>query len=515
MTTYTIILDAEPISADAVAKIARDRARLVLGNEALGRIRRGRHLIERFAMSHKPVYGLNTGLGASVDTAVSTSELVAFQQTIAHSHSVGVGPTLPVEAVRALLVARISGMAAGGTGASEAVVSGLVAALNAGVHPVIPSWGSIGAADLLPLGHLARALQGDGDAEYKGRIMPASEALALAGLPPLDVREKDGHALIVANSLSTGTACLLIEDVERFIDWSLAAVALNFEAFRSPLTVIDPEALAARPAFGQQDIGARLRTLLAGSDLWRDGAARRIQDPLSYRCVPQVWGALLHALAQAREATEIELSHSGDNPVILAQSERILSNGNFDMTAFALCWEQVGQALAHCAAGIANRCLRLMSPAASELPRFLSARGQSRVAYAELQKPLAALEAEIRHLANPISISPLAVSDSIEDQSSMAPRVIAKAQAMIERLRYLVAIEMICATTAIELRGVVDVLGDGPRRLYEAVRELVAPLEDDRELGTDLEKLYRMMSGPCPIHEALRLAPDIALAATV
>ena len=466
-------------------------------------------------MSQKPVYGLNTGLGASVDTAVSASELVVFQKSIAHSHSVGVGPMLPVEAVRAMMVARISGMAAGGTGASEAVVSGLVAALNAGVHPVIPSWGSIGAADLLPLGHMARALQGDGEAEFEGRIMPAAEALALAGLPPLDVREKDGHALIVANSLSTGTACLLVEDVERFIDWSLAAVALNYEAFRSPLTVIDAEALAARPAFGQQEIGARLRALLTGSDLWREGAARRIQDPLSYRCVPQVWGALLHALGQAREATEIELGHSGDNPVMLAESGRVLSNGNFDMTAFALSWEQVGQALAHCAAGIANRGLRLMSPAASELPRFLSPRGQSRVAYAELQKPLAALEAEIRHLANPMSISPLSVSDSIEDQSSMAPRVVAKAQSMIERLRYLVAIEMISAATAVEMRGVADALGDGPRRLYQAIRDRVAPLEDDREFGTDLEKLYRMMSGPCAIHGRADRVADIALAATV
>ena len=499
MTITTIVLDDTPLTADAVVAIARRRAKLVLGNKALARIRNGRELVGRFAKSEKPIYGLNTGLGASVDTKLAAADLIAFQRSVTHSHSAGVGPALPVEAVRALLTARISGMAAGGTGASETAIAGLLAALNAGVHPVIPAWGSIGAADLLPLGHLAKALQGHGDAEYNGNIMPASQALALAGIAPIDIREKDGHALVVANSLSTGTACLLLEDVQRFIDWSLAAIALNYEGFRSQLSAIDGEALAARPAFGQQEIGRRLRELLTGSALWQEGAARRLQDPLSYRCVPQVWGGLLHAFEQARLATDIELGHSGDNPVVLAASGRIVSNGNFDLTAFALAWEQVGQALAHCAAGIANRCLRLMSPAVADLPRFLSASGQSRAGYAELQKPLAALEAEIRHLANPISLTPLAVSDGIEDQASMAPRVVAKVQAIIERLRYLVAIELMSGALAVELRGVVEQLGEGPKRTYEAVRRVVVPLEEDRELSSDMENIYRLVSAACPV----------------
>jgi histidine ammonia-lyase len=499
MTLPTVILDTDPIGADAVAAVARRHADLSLGDAALGRIRDSRALVERFAALQKPAYGLNTGLGASVDTALSGHDLAAFQRSVIVGHNAGIGPNLPTEAVRALMVARIAGMAAGGTGASERVVRGLVAALNAGVHPVVPAWGSIGAADLLPLAHMASALQGDGEVEYQGRIMPAADALALAGLAPIDLREKDGHALIVANSLSIGTACLLVEDVQRFIDWSLAAIALNYEAFRSPLTAIEAAALAARPAFGQEIIGARLRALLKGSALWQDGSARRLQDPLSYRCVPQVWGALHHALDQARLATEIELAHSGDNPVMLPSSDRIVSNGNFDLTAFALSWEQLGQALAHCAAGIANRCLRLMSPAASDLPRFLSAHGQSRMAYAELQKPLAALEAEIRHFANPLSLSPLIVSDSIEDQSSMAPRVVAKAAAMVERLRYLVAIELICAATAIDLRGVADRLGQGPQQTFALVRAWVPALDEDRALTPDIETIHRLLLEACPI----------------
>ena len=239
-----------------------------------------------------------------------------------------------------------------------------------------------------------------------------------------------------------------------------------------------------------------MRAELAGSGLWKDKAARRLQDPLSYRCVPQVWGGLLNAFEQARLATEIELTHSGDNPVILADGERVISNGNFDLTAMTLAWEQLGQALAHCAVGTANRCMKLMSPTTAELPRFLSARGGSRQGYAELQKPLSALEAEIRHLANPMSLSPLAVSDGIEDQSSMAPRVVAKTAEIIERMRYLVAMELIFAATGVELRGVVDSMGEGPRRTFAAVRALVSPLDDDREMSTDMTRMARMVAGP-------------------
>ncbi|MDX8500477.1 histidine ammonia-lyase [Mesorhizobium sp. VK4C] len=496
MTARVIVLDARPLSAADVAEIARRNARLVLGEEAVRRVRASRALIERLTQLGKPLYGVTTGLGACVDTPLAEADLVAFQHSVPLSHSMGAGPALPTEAVRALMTARISGMAAGGTGASERVIMGLLAALNAGVHPMIPSWGSIGAADLAPLGHMARALRGDGEAEFQSRVMPAAEALKLAGLEPLDLREKDGHAIIVANSLSTGTACLALEDVACLIDWSLAAVALNYEAFRSSLKAIDEDALAARPAFGQCEIGARLRAELAGSGLWHDTAARRLQDPLSFRCVPQVWGGLLHAFEQARLATEIELGHSGDNPVILPVTERVVSNGNFDLTAFTLAWEQLGQALAHCAVATANRSMKLMSPTVAELPRFLSARGGSRQGYAELQKPVAAIEAEIRHLANPMSLSPLAVSDGIEDQSSMAPRVVAKTAGIIERLRYLVAMELIFSATGVELRGVVDSMGEGPQRSYAAVRALVAPLDDDREMSADMARVARMMAGP-------------------
>ncbi len=480
--------DAAPKIGD-IAAIARRSARIEVSPDVEDKIAAARAVVERYLAADRPVYGLTTALGAGVDTRLATDDLIAFQMRVPQARAVGVGPALPREAVRAMMAARIAGMAAGGSGVSLPVFAGLVAALNAGFHPVVPSLGSIGAADLAPLAHMGRALLGDGEAELDGTAMPAKDALSKAGLMPLPIGPKDGHVLVVANSLSVGKACLCIEDIERLFDWSLAAVALNFEAFRANVSAFDDRALAARPAFGQREAAARLRELLSGSSLLIDGAARRLQDPLSYRCAPQVWGALLHAIGEARAATEIELASSGDNPVVLVKEGLILSHGNFDMTAFVLAWERLGQAIAHCAAATAYRSMKIMSPGMSELPRFLTPLGQSRTGFATVQKTVSALEAEIRHLAMPVSLTPIPVADGIEDQASMAPSVLSKIEAMIERLRYLVAIELVASAQAVDLRGVAGELGSGTQRAYRKVRQLVLPLEEDRAQGPDFQRV--------------------------
>lgn len=488
-----ISLAGTPPTVSDIAAIARRNARIAISSEVEGKITAARAVVERYVAADLPVYGLTTGLGAGVDTRLATDDLVAFQMRVPQARAVGVGAALPREAVRAMMAVRVAGMAAGGSGVSLPVFTGLVAALNAGFHPVVPSLGSIGAADLAPLAHMGRALLGDGEAEIGGTVMPAREALEKAGLQPLPIAPKDGHALVVANSLSVGKACLCLEDVEQLFDWSLAAIALNFEAFRANVSAFDDRALAARPAFGQREVAARLRGLLSGSSLLADGAARRLQDPLSYRCAPQVWGALLHAIGEARQLTEIEIASSGDNPVVLADEGLILSHGNFDMTAFVLAWERLGQALAHCAAATAYRTMKIMSAGMSELPRFLTLLGQSRTGFATVQKTVSALEAEIRHFAAPISLTPLPVADGIEDQASMAPSVLTKTEAIIERLRYLVAIELVASAQAVELRGVQDELGAGTRQTYQHIRELVPPLNEDRAQGPDFQRLAEFM----------------------
>ena len=491
-------LSASMRPADVVA-IARHDATLVIAAGAEARVLAARAVVDRYMALDVPVYGLTTGLGAGVDTRLSADDLVAFQTRVADGRSIGVGPALPREAVRAMMAARIAGMAVGGTGVSLPVFTGLVAALNAGVHPVIPAFGSIGAADLAPLAHMARGLLGFGEAEFAGEVMPAVAALERAGLQPLPLGPKDGHALVVANSLSTGLACLRLADLDRLFDWSVAGIALMFEAFRCNVVALDPRALAARPAFGQVAVAARLRALLHGAALMEPGAARRLQDPLSFRCAPQVWGALAHAIAEARAVTETELASSGDNPIVLPDESLMLSQGNFDLTAAVLGWERLGQGIAHCAVGTAHRVMKIMSAGMADLPRFLSPLGASRSGFQSVQKLVSSLEAHIRHLALPISLNPFPVSDGVEDQASMAPAVLAKTETMIGHMRHLVAIELIVAAQALELRGVADALGEGTRAIYAAVRTHVAPLVEDRATGPDIARLAAVISeAPVP-----------------
>lgn len=468
-----------------IGAVARHGARIEIGPEVEARVEAASAIVERYARLDIPAYGITTGLGAGVDTRLAADDLVAFQQRVPLARAVGVGAPLPRDVVRAMMAARIAGMSAGGSGVSPGIFRGLVAALNAGFHPVVPSLGSIGAADLAPLAHVGRALLGGGRAELGGEVLPSGEALARAGLSPLRLGPKDGHAIVVGNSLSTGRAALCVLDVERLLGWSLTTICLNCEAFRANVVAFDDRSMAARPAFGQRAMAARIRTLMTGSALLSEGLARRLQDPLSYRCVPQIWGALQHALDEARLATEIELASPGDNPVVLAEAGLILSQGNFDLTAFSLSWERLGQALAHCASATGHRIMKIMSSGLTDLPRFLTPRTQNRTGFAAVQKTVSALEAEIRHLAMPISLAPMVVADGIEDHASMAPSVIAKTDAIVARLRYLVSIELVAAAQAVELRGVSGGLGTGPDRVYRLLRSIVEPLDDDRSLSDD------------------------------
>jgi histidine ammonia-lyase len=483
-----VILDAAGPTIREVCRIARDGARVELAPEAKQRIRQGRAVVEQVLREGTPVYGLNTGLGAAVDTLLTSAEMIDFQISVTRSHQAAVGPALPRAEVRALMTARLAEICHGGSGVSPTVADGLAAFLNAGIHPVVPTLGSVGAGDLSALAPVANALIGEGFVEYQGEVVPAAQALDAAGLQPLQLREKDGHSFVVVNSLSIGTGCLLLDDLERDFPWSLRALALNFEAFRANLSILDPDAVAARPAFGQVEVGAQLRELMAGSGLFAPGAARRLQDPLSYRCVPQVWGALWHALAEAKRALEIELASPSQNPVVLLDAQRIIPTGNFDLTAFAQSFERLGLALAACASATVQRIIKIMSTPVSDLPRFLTPHsGHS--GYGQLQRTSAALEAEIRHLANPLAGNPTPASDGIEDHATMAPKVVAKTAQILTRFRHLIAIELLACAEAVELREVTSTLGAGPREAYDLVRSITSPLAGEQALGPVVTQL--------------------------
>jgi histidine ammonia-lyase len=385
-----------------VIAVARHRAPVVLAAGAIEKIGRARAIVDAAAARGHPVYGLTTGLGAAVDTALEPGELGAFQRRAVLARAVGVGEPLNVEEVRATLFVRLAGLAQGASGISPALVQFIRDMLNRGVHPMARRTGSLGQADLAPLAGLFLTLAGQGEAEFEGRVQSGPEALAAAGLAAPELQPKDGIALINANAFTLASGALALHEARLALEAMAVAGALSLEAFRANLSVIDPRVVALRPAPGQARMSDRLRELMAGSDLLEPGQARRVQDPLSFRCLAPVLGAAFDRYDAARTAIEADLAGAGDSPAVLAESGEILSSVNFDTTAIALGFDGLGQALAHGSTLATFRVSKLMSAEASGLPRFLARQGGTRTGFATVQKTAAALDAEIRHLAQPV-----------------------------------------------------------------------------------------------------------------
>jgi histidine ammonia-lyase len=471
-----------------VLMVARHRARVELPGEARRRMQVAHDVVGALAARGDPVYGVTTGLGSRVIEAVDGDRGAEFSLRTLRARATAVGEPLPTEVVRAAMVVRLNGLSSGGAGASVSVAEGLEAMLNAGVHPIVPSSGSVGASDLCLLAHLGLALIGEGEAELAGERMPAGQALQRARLAPVSLDAKDGLAICSSSAVSVGAAALALMDSEAQLAAAQVAAALSMEALRANLSPIDPRVTAARSAPGQAWSAEGLRGMLAGGALTRPGAARRLQDPLSFRCVSQIHGTLRFALDQLAAALAPELSGSADNPVVLADDEQILSSGNFHVPALALALDAVAIALAQVAAPAAERPARLRAERVSGLPSSLVSGDLTRSGVAPLSKTAQALVLEIRHAAAPLSVLSAVGADGIEDDSTGAAQAAFRVVDQLGRLRRLIAVELLVAAQALELREPV-VLGAGTEAAYLCVRELVSALDEDRPLGVDVERL--------------------------
>lgn len=434
------------------------------------------------------VYGLTTGLGAAVDTRLDADAIPAFQARAIRARAVGVGEPLSTVEVRALLAARLVAICHGASGLSPALAKTIVAMLNAGVHPVVRRIGSLGEADLSPLAQAFLPLIGEGEAEVRGAILPGGEAMAAAGIALPLLGPKDGLALLNANAQSVGMAALAAEAMVMAINAAIVAGAMSLEAFRANLSPLDTDLAMLRGMAGHATGVDRLRRLLAGSDLWQPGAARRLQDPISFRSLAPVAGHALRAAAAAQHTVDSELASAPDSPAVLVERDILLSSVNFDTTELALTFEGAGLALSHLAATSAARIVKLMNAGMSDLPRFLTRHGGSHSGFATTQKTAAALEAEIRHLALPLGAMTLPVADGVEDYAPMTPAIVEKTHGIARRLARLAAVELVVAAEAVDMRGAIT-LGRGTAVAHTFVRDHVARLDDDRPMGRDYEAL--------------------------
>ncbi|PBB78134.1 histidine ammonia-lyase [Mesorhizobium sp. WSM3879] len=484
-----LVLTGAGVSIEDVAAVARSAGKVEITPAVIEKLGKARQVLDDAAAGGQQIYGLNTGLGANLGAAVE-GDAGAFQRQLLDGRGAAVGNPLPAQLVRAAMFARIAMLSAGGSGLSPHVLTALVDLLNAGIHPVMPSLGSIGAGDLVLMTAIAHTLIGEGDADYQGRRMPSAKALMMARLAPVSLAPKDGLSLINASAVSTGAGALALVDALSALEQQEQAGALTMEAFGANRTILDPRLHLARPAACQQVAAKALRDLLT-----RDGtpAPTTLQDPLSIRCMPSIHGALIQAIDHARLAVEIELNASADNPLVLADDSLVLSTGNFHTASLSLAFETLGLAVAQCAAASAARFIQLTGSTRHGLPKYLSPIGGASAGFVPLQKTVTAILAAIRHKANPVMLDFLPVSEGVEDHATQTPLAVAKCVEMIVLWRRLIALELMAAAQAVDLREGL-ILAPATSAIHAAVRAHVPTLKEDRPLGSHADALHAVLA---------------------
>ncbi len=481
-------LDGNSLTLTQIEAVALGRLEVGLSPTARDQLARGRAVVERALAAEEPVYGLTTGLGARVSHRLSNADLAAFSLRTVEGRAQAIGPELDAAAVRATLLVHLNGRLSGAAGLSPAIAGLLAEMLNRDLRPILPSIGSLGAGDLCILGHLGRFVAGGGEGHLGDRLGPASDLFAAAGLEPARLGPKDGLALINASSVSAALAALALARLRRLYAVAQVAGALSLEAFRGNLSPLSAAATAARPQPGQARAAAELRSLLAGSLLERPGEARRLQDPISLRCLAPLHGSQAVAWDLAEAALLPEVNGSSDNPLILVEEGRILSTGNFHTPHLTLALDTLARALAQSAGACLARCSRLVSNRFSALPDNLSQLGNGRSGFAPLMKIGESLLGEIEHLAQPVPLAMRWGADGVEDDVTHSPLAAKKLAELAERQAFLLSLELLLATEALEQRALPTVAP----RLAEAarlVRTCVAPLEDDRSFADELTAL--------------------------
>jgi histidine ammonia-lyase len=449
-----------------------------------------RAAVERLLESGKTIYGVNTGFGKLSDYSVSAAELRQLQLNLVRSHACGVGEPLPVHETRALMVLRANGLALGYSGARIELAETILSMLNAGVHPLIPEKGSVGASgDLAPLAHLALVMIGEGEATYRGDRMPGSRAMEMAGVATLELGAKEGLAVLNGTQAMGAVGGLAVARAERLVTVSTIAGAMTLEALKGTPVAFDARIHAARPQFGQQEVAAHLRDLLADSEirvshLFNDP---RVQDAYSIRCMPQVHGAVLHALRHAREVVEVESGSATDNPLVFAEADVVISGGNFHGAPLGMVFDYAAVAVTDLASICERRIERLVNPDLNEgLPPFLTTHPGIASGFMIPQVTAVALLNEMKVLSHPASVDNVPTSGGKEDHVSMGMTAATKLRRIVENAERVVAIELLAAAEGLDyrrpLRG-----GRGVERAYQRVRARVPRLVEDRSLSKDIE----------------------------
>jgi len=489
-----IELTGNDLTVEQLCRVVFDREPVALAAAARQGVERSRAVVEKLIAENAVAYGITTGFGDLARVKIEPAQLKAVQRNLLLSHSSGVGEPLSEAETRATLLLRANVLAKGYSGVRPLVVERLCEMLNRGVHPVIPCRGSVGASgDLAPLSHLALVLIGEGEALYDGKRMSGAAAMKAAGLEPIVPEAKEGLALINGTQPTLAVGLLALLEAENLVDTADVATALALDALRGTPVAFDERIQALRPFAGQARTAANLRRLNDGSQIresHRD--CGRVQDAYSLRCTPQVHGAVRDALGYVRGVFETELNAGTDNPLVFAEGGEILSGGNFHGQPLALALDVLAMALAQLGNISERRIERLVNPALSDLPAFLTKQPGLHSGFMMAQVTAAALASENKGLAHPASVDSIPTSGN-EDFVSMSMGAALKARRVADNVKTIVAVELLCACQGIDLLAPLKT-GKLAQQAHAAVRRAVPPLDADRVLSPDIEAIRRLIS---------------------
>ena len=497
-----IQIDGEHLTQANLERAVFDGAEIELAAPARERMIASRAVVERLLESDAAVYGVNTGFGKMASVRISREQIRQLQVNLVRSHACGVGAPLGEHETRAMLVLRANAIAKGFSGVRPVIVETLCAMLNRGVHPLIPSQGSVGASgDLAPLAHLAQVVIGEGRAIYRGAEMPGADTMKQAGVAPLTLEAKEGLALLNGTQAMLALLALGLREAEIAAGTADVACALSLDALRGSPAPFDARIANVRPFPGHATTARNLERLNRGSEIRESHRSPakdpRVQDPYSLRCTPQVHGAVRDSLAQVRATVTIELNSATDNPLVFAGPSsgmgEIISGGNFHGQPLAMAADQLAVALASLAGISERRIEQMTNPQTSQLPAFLVRDPGLNSGFMMLQVAAAALASEMKVLAAPHSVDSIPTSANQEDYVSMGMGAARRLSPMLANLRNVLAMELLAACQGLEFLAPLQT-GKEARKAYDLVRSASAMVDADRSLAPDIEAVNRMIA---------------------
>lgn len=481
-----VIITGNTLTLEEIAEVCRNYCCVELSQSAVDRILASRKIVDDFVENGDVVYGITTGFGKFSDVSISKDESRLLQKNLIITHAVGAGKPFDTEIVRGIILLRINNLAKGYSGARLETILTMIEMLNKRVHPVVPQKGSLGSSgDLAPLSHMVLPMIGLGIAEYEGKVLTGEEAMKKAGIPVIELTSKEGLALINGTQVMTAVGSLTVYDALNLVKISDIAAALSFEAHHGIVDALDHKVHDVRPHKGQIDTARIMLDLLAESKMTTRQGDIRVQDAYSLRCTPQVHGASKDAINYVKEKVEIEINSVTDNPIIFPETKEGISGGNFHGQPMALSFDFLGIALAELADISERRLERLVNPALSGLPAFLVEHGGINSGFMIVQYSAASLVSENKVLSHPASVDSIPSSANQEDHVSMGTIAARKSREIMENVRRVLAMEIMCACQGIDMRGNKG-LGKGTKPVYEAVRKSVPVLTEDRPLYEDI-----------------------------